>query len=89
MIQHIAKGIFLKNHIDKKEKKVMVIIKWTNKFSGETGFVSSLSMKEKHFNNTFDAAEAKQYSEKAVKAVFTKLDNFGETENNVFETLEV
>ena len=34
-----------------RKKDIMFIIKWTNKFSGETGYVESISSKEKHFNN--------------------------------------
>ena len=67
----------------------MQIIKWTNKYSGETGYVASLAAKEQHFNNTFSADEAKRYSDKAVKGVITKLTNFGESENNDFECITV
>ena len=42
----------------------MVKIKWTNKFSNETGYVASVSAKNKCFVNTFDKNEAKEYSEK-------------------------
>lgn len=63
----------------------MVKIKWTNKFSGETGYVASVSAKNRCFFNTFDKKEAKGYSEKAVKGILTKLDSYNETENNTFE----
>ena len=65
----------------------MVKIKWTNKYSNETGYVAALSTKEKCFINTFNEGEAKEYSEKAVKGIMTKLDNFHETDNNIFEVI--
>ena len=65
----------------------MVKIKWTNKYSNETGYVAAISNKEKCFINTFDEGEAKAYSEKAVKGIMTKLESFGETENNIFEVI--
>ena len=65
----------------------MVKIKWTNKYSNETGYVASLSTKEKCFINTFDEGEAKAYSEKAVKGILTRLEAFHETDNNIFEVI--
>lgn len=66
---------------------IMVKIKWTNKYSNETGYVAALSTKEKCFINTFDESEAKAYSEKAVKGIMTRLDAFHETDNNIFEVI--
>ena len=66
----------------------MVILKWTNKYSGETGYVASVSTKEKCFINTFSMEEAKRYAEKAVKGIMTKLESYHETDNNIFETVE-
>ncbi|MBR0400651.1 MAG: hypothetical protein IJH95_07570 [Mogibacterium sp.] len=66
----------------------MVKIKWTNKYSNETGYVASVSTKEKCFINTFDKDEAKEYSERAVKGIMTRLESFGETEDNIFEVVE-
>ena len=62
----------------------MVIIKWTNKFSNETGYVASLSTKNKCFINTFEESEAKRYSEKSVASLMTKLESFHETDDNDF-----
>lgn len=67
----------------------MVIIKWTNKFSNETGYVESVSTKGKCFVNTFEAKDAKQYTERGAKGMLKKLEDFGETENNVFELVEI
>jgi hypothetical protein len=66
----------------------MVVLKWTNKYSGESGYVAQVSTKNRSFVNTFDAAEAKEYSEKSVKGILTKLESFGETEDNIFEVVE-
>ncbi|MBO5435112.1 hypothetical protein J6A31_04750 [bacterium] len=63
----------------------MFIIKWTNKFSGETGYVESISSKEKHFNNTFDAAFAKKYKTASVaQRMILTLAKYGEADNNDF-----
>jgi hypothetical protein len=67
----------------------MVILKWTNVFSNETGFVKSISNSERHFINTYNADEAKKYSGKTINNVLAKLKSFGETENNVFEVVNV
>ncbi|MBR2539427.1 MAG: hypothetical protein IKE85_01170 [Mogibacterium sp.] len=66
----------------------MVKIKWTNKYSNETGYVAALSNKEQCFINTFDESEAKAYSEKAVKGIMTRLESFHETDNNIFEVVQ-
>ena len=67
----------------------MIIIKWTNKFSNETGYVASLSTKNKCFINTFEESEAKRYSEKSVTSLMTKLESFHETDDNDFEVITV
>lgn len=68
----------------------MYILKWTNKYSGETGYVESISAKEGHFNNTFDESSAKKYnSESIAKRMITTLKGMGETENNDFEAVRV
>jgi hypothetical protein len=67
----------------------MVILKWTNKFSNETGYVASLSTKNKCFYNTYDEGEAKQYSEKSVGSLMAKLEAYHETDDNEFEVVPV
>ena len=67
----------------------MVIIKWTNKYSNETGYVASISTKNECFINTFEEREAKRYSEKSVKGMLTKLESFHETNDNDFEVITV
>ena len=66
----------------------MVKLKWTNRYSGETGFVAQVSTKNECFVSTYDWDEAKAYSEKAVKGILTKLDSYHETDNNIFEVIE-
>jgi ribosomal protein L13 len=67
----------------------MVIIKWTNKYSNESGYVASISTKNECFINTFEESEAKRYSEKSVKGMLTKLESFHETDDNDFEVITV
>lgn len=62
-----------------------MIIKWTNKFSGETGFVQSVSTKEKHFVNTYDQKSAKVYkNSSAAERAIKMLTSYGEAEANDF-----
>jgi hypothetical protein len=75
------------NNQQKGVMTTMVKIKWTNKYSNETGYVAALSNKEHCFINTFDVDEAKAYSEKAVKGIMTRLESFHETDNNIFEII--
>ena len=51
-----------------------MVIKWTNKCSGEQGFVKTIKKKEGHFVNTFEIAEAKSYSPKSVKQTINLLE---------------
>lgn len=67
----------------------MVIIKWTNKYSNETGYVSSLSPKNECFINTFEEGKAKKYSEKSIASTLKKLEAFHETDDNIFEVITV
>lgn len=65
-----------------------VVIRWTNKFSGEQGYVGSVSTKNRCFYNAPDRNGAKLYSsEKAANKVITQLTSYGEAENNDFEVL--
>ena len=64
----------------------MFILKWTNKYSGETGYVASVSAKDKCFVNTFNKDEAKVYkSESVARRMITSLQTYGEAEQNTFE----
>ena len=67
----------------------LAVIRWTNKYSGEQGYVGSLSTKNKCFYNA-DRSGAKQYSsEKAARKAITMLESYGEAENNTFEILVI
>ncbi len=61
-------------------------IKWTNRWSGDTGFV--LRIESDHFVNTFNKAEGENFktrkeAEKAVEHLF----DCGEALNNEFEVV--
>lgn len=67
----------------------MKVIKWTNRYSNESGFVKSINTKGNHFVNTFDINEAKTYKkEETANTAITQLINFGEGENNHFEVID-
>ena len=63
----------------------MVIIKWTNKYSNETGYIASLSTKNNCFVNTFEQDKAKRYSEKSVPGIMKKMEAYHETDKNEVE----
>lgn len=66
------------------------VLKWTNKMSGETGFVKSVSKVKGYFINTFDKAVAKIYkSDRQIENDLKILEEVGETQNNNFEAVEV
>lgn len=68
----------------------MFVIKWTNRNSGEVGYVESISNKEKHFVNTFDIEKAKRYKSVSVaKRMISSLESFGEADMNDFEIISV
>ena len=61
-------------------------IQWTNKISGETGYVKAFSRQMGHFENTYDIDEAKEYkTEAAAKTAIRGLEAVGEADNNIFE----
>lgn len=65
-----------------------VIIKWTNRYSKETGYVGSVSAKNRCFYNS-DETGAKIYtSEKSARKEIMTLTEYGEAQNNDFEVLE-
>ncbi len=62
-------------------------LKWRNKFSGEEGYVASVSKAKGYFINTFDKAEAKKYAnETGAQKDLATLEALGEFENNEFFT---
>lgn len=65
-------------------------LKWTNKFSGETGYVGSIAKSKGYFVNAATAEEARSFrSDKEVATAIQTLTELGEAENNVFEVEEV
>ena len=60
-------------------------IKWTNKWSGEVGFVKLINVKGRYFENTFDESEAKVFSKNTVKKALTQLNEF--CDSNTYETV--
>ena len=66
------------------------ILKWTNKYSNEQGYVKSVKKADGHFVSTNDASEAKGYARNAdVTKALKVLEEIGECENNHFEAVEV
>ena len=64
-------------------------LKWRNRYSGETGYVKSVSLAKGYFINTFDKSEAKQYiSDKMISNDLDILLKIGEMDNNDFLTEE-
>lgn len=67
-----------------------IVLKWTNKFSGETGYVKSFSQKDGHFVNTYEASEARGFlNAKLAEKMITSLAEVGEADNNNFEVVAV
>lgn len=63
-------------------------IKWTNKFSGETGYVGKMAKSKGHFVNAETVETAKAYaSEKMANKDIATLIEIGEAVNNDFEII--
>lgn len=61
------------------------VLKWTNKYSGETGYVGTVSKKKGYFTNEPDVLKAKKYvTDAAINNDLETLKLFGEFENNDF-----
>lgn len=66
------------------------VLKWTNHFSGEQGFVQSIVKAEGHFVNTYDVAEAKVFNRQCdITRALNVLALIGETADNDFEAVEI
>lgn len=66
------------------------VLKWTNKYSGETGYVGSVSKKKGYFTNEPDILRAKRYiTDKAISNDLEILKSFGEFKNNDFAAEEL
>lgn len=62
-------------------------IKWTNKWSGDTGFVKSINSKKKEFENTFNESEAKVFSKSVITRTIKQLDSYCDW--NTYEAVTV
>lgn len=66
------------------------VLKWTNKYSGETGYVGTVSKKKGYFTNEPDMLKAKRYvTDMAINNDLEALKSFGELENNNFAAEEL
>lgn len=66
------------------------VLKWTNKYSGETGYVGTVSKKKGYFTNEPDVFKAKRYiTDKAISNDLEILKSFGEFKNNNFAAEEL
>ena len=65
--------------------KEKVVLLWTNKWSGEQGFVGKISEKDGHFTNATSKEEVHRYPNNGLaSAAIKKLERIGEAENNNF-----
>ena len=84
---------FLGGKIKTKERYLIMssaVIKWRNRYSGEEGYVQSVSFKHKHFVNTFDIRKAHRYERKCcVSNSLNALKAMGEAEHNDFFVVNV
>ena len=61
------------------------VLKWTNKYSGETGYVGTVSKKKGYFTSEPDMLKAKRFvTDAAINNDLEILKSFGEFENNDF-----
>ena len=66
----------------------MKVIKWTNKYSNETGFVKCLG--EGHFINTWEQDSAMKFRNQAeADKTLDTLYEFGEDANNNFDVIDI
>lgn len=66
------------------------VLKWTNKYSGETGYVGTVSKKKGYFTNEPDVLKAKRYvTDAAISNDLETLKSFGEFKNNDFAAEEL
>ena len=66
------------------------VLKWTNKYSGETGYVGTVSKKKGYFTSEPDMLKAKRYvTDAAINNDLETLKSFGEFENNDFVAEEL
>lgn len=70
--------------------KVSYILQWRNSWSGETGFVKKILEAAGHFENTYDANEARRFtSVQRAEGAITTLAKIGEADLNEFKIVQV
>ncbi len=60
-------------------------IQWTNKYSGERGYVKTIHKKEKFFENTFNKEEAKTFTVRTLEKTIKALESY--CEQNTYEAV--
>lgn len=65
------------------------IIRWTNKYSHEQGYVKTINKKERYFENTFERDEARHFQSKesVLSETIRLLEEY--CGDNTYEALEV
>lgn len=70
--------------------KTKEVLKWRNRYSGEEGYVKTVSRAKGYFTSTFNPAEAKSYrSQKEVEKDLAFLYEIGEMLSNDFFTVKI
>lgn len=73
-----------------KNTKTTKIIKWTNIYSNETGYVQMIRHSKNHFVNTFDKESARKYrTDKEARKAVDDLIVMGEGKTNIFSIEEL
>ena len=85
-----AKTEEVKKAVRKKvAEKPSKVIKWTNIYSNETGYVQMIKHSKNHFVNTTEKENARKYrSEKEARKAIDSLIEMGEGRENVFSIEE-
>lgn len=62
-----------------------MIIKWTNKYSGEVGYVKKMNYRQRYFENTWNQKEAKIFSKDTVMKALELLQDY--CPDNIYEAV--
>lgn len=63
-----------------------MIIQWTNKHSGEQGFVKKINRRDRYFENTFDRSEAAAVKTADIQKTVALLEDY--CPDNHYEVIE-
>lgn len=65
-----------------------ILVKWTNRYSKEQGYVAKVRSKKGYFENTYEQSKAKRYLNTTMAQNDIKiLNSIGEGDNNDFEVV--